>query len=335
MVIIMLNPFDNERCLDNERYLPEGARLGVPSNRQALASPETLEAARLNGAILEAAAVRCSPDENGAPTLTVPLGGGTGDRPPVIGVLTRDETVFSDGPVRDIAVLTRVGRPVCFKVLSVSPDGTSARLSRRLAQKECAEVFLSNLTPGDVIPARVTHLEPFGAFVDVGCGIVSMLPIDSLSVSRIDHPKQRVSVGEELNVVVRSVEKREDGSVGRISVSRKELLGTWEENAALFRVGQTVTGVVRSIESYGVFVELTPNLAGLAEVRPDVTVGQTAAVYIKSILPERMKIKLALIDGGPALPTPAPKPPLAEKRHIDRFTYSPACCPRKIETVFS
>ena len=42
------------------------------------------------------------------------------------------------------------------------------------------------------------------------------------------------------------------------------MLGTWAENAALFSPGQTVTGVVRSVEDYGIFVELTPNLAGLA-----------------------------------------------------------------------
>ena len=55
----------------------------------------------------------------------------------------------------------------------------------------------------------------------------------------------------------------------------------------MFSDGETVSGIIRSVESYGVFVELAPNLAGLAEYRNDVYPGQTAAVYIKSIIPEQ------------------------------------------------
>lgn len=57
---------------------------------------------------------------------------------------------------------------------------------------------------------------------------------------------------------------------GRICLSQRELLGTWEENASLFEQGETVAGIVRSVEDYGIFVELTPNLAGLAEFREGV-----------------------------------------------------------------
>ena len=63
-----------------------------------------------------------------------------------------------------------------------------------------------------------------------------------------------------------------------------------------FSAGETVAGIVRSVEPYGIFVELTPNLAGLAEVKEGVIPGQQASVYIKSILPARMKIKLIIID---------------------------------------
>ena len=94
--------------------------------------------------------------------------------------------------------------------------------------------------------------------------------------------------------VVKTVER----DTGRIYMSCRELLGTWEENVAQFRQGQTVTGVVRSIEEYGIFVELTPNLAGLAELKEGVEVGDVCAVYIKSIIPDRMKIKLVLIDSA-------------------------------------
>ena len=102
--------------------------------------------------------------------------------------------------------------------------------------------------------------------------------------------------GEYIYAAVKGRDEVILGNRGRISLTHKELLGTWEENAAAFSVGQTVAGIVRSVESYGIFVELAPNLAGLAEPKENVEVGQTAAVYIKSILPHKMKIKLVLVD---------------------------------------
>ena len=120
-------------------------------------------------------------------------------------------------------------------------------------------------------------------------------------------------------------------------------LGTWSENAAAFAPCQTVTGIVRSVEEYGVFVELAPNLAGLAEYRDDVTVGARYSVYIKSITPERMKVKLALIDSVDPCPESVPGEAgdgaemtyhLPESGHIDRWRYSPDACARVVETDF-
>ena len=124
---------------------------------------------------------------------------------------------------------------------------------------------------------------------------------------------------------------------GRIYVSERELLGSWEENAALFNEGQTVMGIVRSIENYGIFVELKPNLAGLAEYKDNVAPGQAAAVYIKSIIPEKMKIKLIIIDSHDA---PTLRTPLEyfidtdSVTHIDSWIYSPPSCKKVIESVF-
>ena len=128
-------------------------------------------------------------------------------------------------------------------------------------------MFRSNANPGDIIPARVTHLEQFGCFVDVGCGIPSLIPIDAISVSRISHPSDRFKVGQDIKVIIKSLDN------GRIWLSHKELFGTWSENAAMFKTGETVSGIVRSVEDYGIFIELTPNLAGLAEPRHEVSVG--------------------------------------------------------------
>lgn len=313
-------------------YLPEGCLSATPENRAALSSKEGLYRAMETGQILEAPALLCDSDMR----LHIDLGC-------MRGVIEREEAVWCrpGERVKDIAVITRVGKPIAFRILRFAEENGEpvAILSRRAAQEECVEAFFSSLLPGDLLPARVTHLETYGAFVDIGCGISSLLSIDCISVSRISHPRDRLSVGMNLAVAVKSV----DTELCRIFVTLKELLGTWEENAARFAAGQTVTGRVRSIESYGIFVELAPNLAGLAELRNNAgqpvrtAVGDLAAVYIKSILPERMKVKLVIVDSASSPEFPMPPKYFVDTNataHLTYWKYSPAACTRLIETVF-
>ena len=319
-------------------YLPEGQLLTTVRNREYVSSLAGLERALETGAVIEGTVLLCDQYFN----LHVEFPGLSGIR----GIIPRAEAVWSrDGePPKDIAILTRVGKAVACKVTGIGyseeEGGTAVYLSRRLAQAECAAKYLDGLIAGDIIRARVTHLESFGAFVDIGCGIPSLLSVDAISVSRISHPRDRLYTGQMLWVAVRSV----DHTTGRIFVSTRELLGTWEQNAARFTPGQTVAGIVRSVEDYGAFVELAPNLAGLAEVRDcdkeavRSLVGRTAAVFIKSIIPERMKIKLVLIDAYRGEPVPPPRLHYFirgdEVSHIDRWVYSPAGAKKQVMTVF-
>ncbi len=310
------------------KYAPEGSRISTPQNREYISSLAGMERALERQAILEAPVILCDHNFN----LHVSLGGG------LCGIIPRNECEYiRDGAqeIKDIAILTRVGKPVCFKVSGFkrNENGDSiAILSRRAAQRECTLNYISGLMPGDIIPVRVTHLENFGAFVDIGCGIISLLSIDCISVSRISHPSARVSVGDPIFAVVKSIDER-----GRIYVSERELLGNWEQNVQRFSEGQTVRGVIRSVENYGIFVELAPNLAGLAEYKEGVYPEQTAAVYIKSIIPDKMKVKLIIID---TTDEPAYKQPLEyfidpeSTSHIDCWTYSPAGCKKVIESAF-
>lgn len=305
------------------KFTPEGCLLDTMENRAALSSPSALAEAMRSEKILEARAIVCDSGHN----LILDLGC-------MRGVIPREEGAIGikEGTVRDIAILSRVNRPVCFVVRDFTRDEygrVTAVCSRRAAQERCVSEYLSRLVPGDVIPARVTHIEAFGVFADIGCGISSLLPIDSISVSRIEHPRERFSVGMQLQAVVKSIDN------GRITLSHKELLGTWEENAAQFSPGETVPGIVRSVESYGVFVELAPNLAGLAELRENLTPGQHASVFIKSILPQRMKIKLIIIETFDAEPR-KPDPPqyFFHGTHMNRFLYSPIGCEKTVLTEF-
>lgn len=304
-------------------YLPEGHLLDTPENLRLTGSPAGLRQAMAQETILEARAVLCDHEHN----LVVDLGWCRGLIPRAEGALG-----IAEGLTRDIAIISRVNKPVSFLVREVRDlpqGGVLPLLSRRLAQKRCREEYLSPLVPGDVIPGRVTHLEPFGCFVDIGCGLPSLIPIDQISVSRISHPRDRFRPGEDIRAVVRSLEPG-----GRICLSHKELLGSWEENAARFCPGETVAGIVRSVEEYGVFVELTPNLAGLAEPCPGVVPGQQASVYIKSILPAKMKVKLIIVDAFDAPWTPAPLRYFFQGDHMDRWQYSTPQSGRVVETVF-
>ena len=109
----------------------------------------------------------------------------------------------------------------------------------------------------------------------------------------------------------------------RFTMTHRELLGTWMENASWFRPGETVPGVVRSVQPYGSFIELTPNLSGLADSREDLTSGDRVSVYIKSIRPERMKIKLQVIEKLPPDDTLPPLKYQITDGILDRWIYSP------------
>ena len=305
------------------QFHPEGHLIDTFENRAALQTPASLAEAMRDQTILEAKAIMCDSKHN----LIV-------DLKFMRGLIPREEGAIGikDGSVRDIAILSRVNRPVCFLVQDFIRDEygrITALLSRRAAQEKCREEFVRKLSPGDVIDARVTHIEPFGVFADIGCGIVSLLPIDSISVSRIEHPRERFLVGMDIRAVVKCREN------ARVTLSHKELLGTWAENAARFKPGETVGGIIRSIERYGVFVELAPNLAGLADVKENIYPGQQASVFIKSILPTRMKVKLILIETfDPDPKKPSPPEYFFQGDHMDEFIYSPPQCEKHIATCF-
>lgn len=301
-------------------YVPEGGIINNEENLGYLSSLDSLIAAKQRRLVLEARAESCSP----AHDLVLNL-------PACKAVIPREECAIgiAEGRTKDIAIISRVGKPVAFTVKDIREENGEkvAILSRTDAQKLCLEEYLLDLEPGQIIDATVTHIEQFGCFVDIGCGISSMIPIDAISVSRISHPSDRFEVGDNVKAILKCY----DGE--KFYLSHKELLGTWEENAGKFSAGETVRGIVRSIEPYGIFIELAPNLAGLAEPRGDVYAGQTASVYIKSINPEKMKIKLIIVDTYDFAPEKKCEYFITEGR-LHHWRYSPRSCEKIIESWF-
>ena len=303
-------------------YRPEGCLYKTPVNQRLISSAEGLTEAMNCGTIIEARVSVCTSSHD----LII-------DLPCAKGVISRKDGALGipEGKTRDIALISRVNKIVCFKVreLNYGSNGSlTAKLSRREAQEECQRNYIEKLRAGDIIDAKVTHLEQFGSFVEIGCGIPSLIPIDTISVSRISHPSDRMRVGQMIYAAVKSNES------ARICLTHKELLGTWEENAADYEVGETVSGIVRSVESYGIFVELTPNLAGLAEARDGITAGMHVSVYIKAIIPEKMKVKLVIVDSCDSHDEVLDFKYRFRESHINKWRYSPEQSDKIIESIF-
>lgn len=297
--------------------------ISTEENKKRISSAGALHEALYSGAVIECRVVRCDANHD----LHTELGCMRGIIPRCEGALG-----IEDGTVRDIALISRVNKPVKCVVtgFSVTPEGeTYALLSRKRVQRQCLDEYVSRLRPGDIIPATVSHIEGFGVFCDIGAGINALMPIDGISVSRIPHPSARFKAGQSILAVVKGIDAE-----GRITLSHKELLGTWEQNTTKLRVGETVPGIVRSVEKYGIFVELTPNLAGLAEYTQGVEAGSHAAVYIKSIIPSKMKIKLIIVDCFAADYPIEPPEYFITEGHIDRWVYSPPESEKLTQSIF-
>ncbi len=141
----------------------------------------------------------------------------------------------------------------------------------------------------------VRNIRPYGVFVEIGGGIVGLLHIENISVARIKSPEERFQIGQKINVMVKWIDRNHK----RVVLTYKELLGTWEDNIKEFSEGDIVEGIARQEEKQknGIFVELKPNLVGLADYKENIQYGQKVQVSIRKIIPEKKKVKLVFVGG--------------------------------------
>ena len=240
-----------------------------------------------NGAILEALVTSCDDDL----TLKLELGKGIYGYVPFEDIEYRHD----NSEIKDITALSKVGRHIKFKMISFSKEDGQIKVhcSRKEAQKDCYENYISKLSPGDITDARIVRIENYGVFCDIGCGFVALLPTNNISVTHVVNPKEMLENISRLKVVVKEI-----NTDGKIQLTHKELLGTWAEEASKFSRGDTVCGAVLSVEEYGVFIRLSQNLSGLAAPTQDIKIntGDLVSVRINSISDKSMKIKLTIID---------------------------------------
>lgn len=184
----------------------------------------------------------------------------------------------------------KVHKYVQFKIKE--KDGDSFVLSRKDLQKEVINSIKSDLEEGQIVKGIVKNITPYGAFIDIGGGVVGLVHIEDLSVARIKSPFERIKIGQKLNIMVKYI----DRETGRVNLSYKDTLGTWEDNAHNFTSGMKVKGIIRETEKNknGIFIELAPNLVGMAEYKEGLNYGQEIDVTIKKIDYDKKKVKLII-----------------------------------------
>ena len=186
----------------------------------------------------------------------------------------------------------KVHKFVQFKIKEIKNDNTVI-ISRKDVQEEALDWIKNDLEVGQKVQGIVKSIKPYGAFIEIGGGVVGLAHIEDLSIARIKSPYERLKIGQKIEVVIKSIDKQK----GKVILSHKELLGSWEENAKKFEQGMKTYGIIRETEKNknGIFIELNPNLVGMAEYQEGLEYGEKVSVYIRKIDEEKKKIKLNIL----------------------------------------
>ena len=198
------------------------------------------------------------------------------------------------------------GATLKLKIIELNKNSRKLICSRKVVMEEekanLREKALVELEVGQVISGAVVRVAEFGAFVDIG-GIDGLLPVSEISWQRINHPKEKLSVGDQISVKVLKIDES-----GKISLSLKRLeQDPWTEIEDKFVEGQIVKGSVVKITAFGAFIEIYPGVEGLLpsneisddeDVSPDkfLEVGQEIEIIIKKLSPYERRILLSMRD---------------------------------------
>ena len=167
-------------------------------------------------------------------------------------------------PTKDLDHLE--GKYEEFKVIKLDKDKNNVVLSRKAVLEEVnfeeRSKLLSELVEGQVIEGVVKNLTDYGAFIDLG-GVDGLLHITDISWSRINHPSEALSIGEQIQVKVTKFDKDE----GKVSLGIKQLTpDPWEGIENKFPLNTSVMGKVTNLTDYGFFAEIESGVEGLVHV---------------------------------------------------------------------
>ncbi|NLV24583.1 MAG: S1 RNA-binding domain-containing protein, partial [Deltaproteobacteria bacterium] len=167
-------------------------------------------------------------------------------------------------PVRNLDKL--LGQTMEFKIIKLNKRRGNIVLSRRTLLEEQRDRLrkdtLQALAEGQVMDGVVKNLTDYGAFIDLG-GIDGLLHITDISWGRVNHPSERLSVGDKIKVKVLKYDREKE----RVSLGLKQLIpDPWAEVESKYQVSQRVHGKVVSLTDYGAFIELEEGVEGLIHV---------------------------------------------------------------------
>jgi len=149
-----------------------------------------------------------------------------------------------------------VGETLRLKVIEVDRQRNRLILSERAALRDWRrsqrERLLNELTEGDIRNGRVINLADFGAFVDIG-GIDGLVHLSELSWKRVEHPREVMDVGQEVEVYVLGVDRQRQ----RVALSLKRLQpDPWDSVAERYQEGQLVEGTITRLAKWGAFASI-------------------------------------------------------------------------------
>lgn len=198
-----------------------------------------------------------------------------------------------------------VGKTLPLRVIEVDRRRRRLVLSYRKAfsiwREQKRQKFITELKEGETRIGRVRDLRDFGAFVDLGGGD-GLIHISELAWYRVDHPKEVLRIGQEIEVLILKVSRKRK----RIALSLKRLQPhPWETVAERYQENQLVEGKVVRVTDFGAFVELEPGIEGLLHYKhlPRITdqdphkvvsEGEVHLLRILGIDPERRRIRLSM-----------------------------------------
>lgn len=185
---------------------------------------------------------------------------------------------------------SQVWRPIMFKIKGFDEVANLAACSRKEAQLEMEKATWDSIKAGDICSGVVVGMSDRAAYLDIGGGVTAILPCAQMHHSRPAHPSEMVQTGEYFDVQVLKIKKKPKSVI----VGLKQLLPSpWDTFLDKYTIGMSTAGVIRSVESFGLFVELEPGLVALAP-HADIpyVVGDKVRVQIIKLDANRKRIKV-------------------------------------------
>lgn len=207
-------------------------------------------------------------------------------------------------PIKDPTTIMGIEQP--FQILKMDKKLGNIVVSRRAileeSRSEARDEMLAKIEEGMVMKGTVKNITDYGAFIDLG-SVDGLLHVTDISWSRINHPSEVLTFGQEVDVMV--IKFNEDTK--RISLGMKQLdENPWKNIKEDFPVGKKMSGKVTNIADYGAFIELKDGIEGLvhsSEIswgknnqnpKKLLTIGQDVEFCILDVDTEKNRISLSL-----------------------------------------